>query len=478
MDKKIDICYVISNGFSARMLFQTGLIPQLAENNRIAIISPDINDSNLIAYREEGKIELYEAKDPKDLWSSEYLFKRKYYLEDIRNNHALWEKHIYHTRYSKTVNPWRRIRPYYYYLIHRLIKLFPSIKEKFLKKEKTYLFSKGISDLIFNLRPSLVVSTYPVNLLEARVLFAANQQQIPTVIHLLSWDNITCKGRFPVSADYFVAWGPIMVRELEDYYKVLDERIYACGVPHFDAHVQIKNNPQYQHFVIELGLNPTLPYIFVGMSAPRFAPKEIDIVEHLADQIKMNNFGKEMQLIVRPHPQNVIGNLADQSWLKRLDNIIGDRVKVDYPKVIKSKLVWSMKKDDMGRLSNLLAGATVVLNSGSTISIDALMVGKPVIITSFDGNHKLAYWKSARRLINYPHLKKFVNLGGVKTAFSYNDLNEYIKLFINTPNTDMELRNYTLMQECGEPDGKATQRVIEAMNSILEKTKASSTALS
>ncbi len=52
-------------------------------------------------------------------------------------------------------------------------------------------------------------------------------------------------------------------------------------VYHFDQHLQVKENPNYQSLLKQLGLSPDQPYLFFAMSSPRFAPREIDIVERL-----------------------------------------------------------------------------------------------------------------------------------------------------------------------------------------------------
>ncbi len=464
-----DICYVIAHGFAARMLLQTGLIQQLLEQGKtIAIIAPDISDNNLVALNSHPKITLYESSADTNIWSDNYLFKRKYFLEDIKSNPALWEKHIQATRYNTSKHPWRLIRPFFYGGIYRLNKIFPSIRERFAARESENLRSQEMTDLIEKINPKLVVSTYPVAFLEAKVLYAAKQKSIPTCIHLLSWDNITSKGKFPVSADYYIVWGQIMRDELQEYYRTPDERIYTCGVPHFDNHIKVKNAPKYGELLLELGLKPDLPYIFVAMSSPYFAPGEIDIVEWLAKAIKENIFGDKMQLIVRPHPQNVSGFLADTSWLPRLKKLKNTRVSVDFPQLNKSKLRWSMQQQDMDKLSNLLVGCTVCLNSGSTVSIDALMVGKPSVLTSFDGDKKLSYWKSARRLIDYTHLRKFIDIGGATPIFSYEELGEKIKSYQQNPSLDAEKRSIALQAQCFSDDGKSTERVVEAVLEILK----------
>lgn len=470
-DELTDICYVISHGFAARMLFQTGLIEKLAGLGlRIALITPAPEDNNLKDMQRNPNIRIYGVQSKENLWDEDYLFKRKYYLENIRLNPALWEKHVYSLWYSTSKHPWRRIRPMYYYLIYSMVWLFPGLRKRFLKNEHSYLYSKEIKELIEQIQPRTVVSTYPVNLLEARVLYAAAQQGILRIIHLLSWDNITSKGRFPVMADYYLAWGEVMKQELCSFYKMPEDKIYICGVPHFDHHLVVKNSPYFDILLTELDLQPGNPFLLVAMSSPRFAPKEIDIVEWLAHQVEKDVFGKDMQLVIRPHPQNVQGSMADIGALKRLEQLKSNRVGVSLPKLQKSNLRWSMQQNDMSDLSNLLVGCSVCLNSGSTVSIDALVVGKPVILTSFDGSYKLPYWKSARRLADYTHQKKFIDLGGAKVVNSLGELEKAIQGYLAEPGKDLVQRERALAQECYRNDGNATGRVVDAMVEILKKS--------
>ncbi len=469
----IDICYVISHGFAARMLLQTGLILKLAEDGlRIAVITPDAKDSNLAELSVHPNIEVHDPGITQTIWDDDYGVKRMYYLEDMHSNPVFWEKHLYSIWYTKSKHPWKRIRPFIYYPISRLIKYFPGIRERFKRKEKTYLVDQRATELVKQLRPKLMVSTYPVNFLEAKFMFAAKEEGVRTLIHLLSWDNITSKGIFPVIPDEFILWGNIMYSEAKEYYDIEDKNIQVCGVPHFDHHIKIKKQGVYEDVVEELGLNPTLPYIFVAMSSPRFAPHEMDIVEWLAAEVDQGNFG-EMQLIVRPHPQNVQGAMADKRWIGRLDAIVSSRVAVDYPKLVKSNVRWSMDKSDMDHLSKLLLGCSICLNSGSTVSIDALMMDKPVILTSFDADKELYYWKSARRLVDYTHLKKFVGLGGVDVSRSYAELKEKILAYVNDPARKSKERKYAIEQQCLSNDGNSTERVRAAMHHILQKNEPS-----
>ncbi len=466
-----DFCYVISNGFSARMLFQTGLIPTLANRcNGIALIVPDKNDENLIKYtKDNNNISIFEIQLPNSFWTDDYKFKRKYYLENIKTNPALYEKHIHSIRYNKSLHPWRRIRAFYYILIHLLIPYFPSIKKQFIKNESKYLINNEVIKLISNISPKIVIATYPVNILEAQVLFAAKKNNIKTLIHLLSWDNITSKGRFPVEGDEYISWGPIMTNELIEYYQTPKTHIHECGVPHFDIHLGIKDKATPENLLGELNLDQNKPYIVAAMSAPRFSPHEIDIVEWIAQKIEKGELGKNMQLVIRPHPQNITGNMSDNKWLKRLKKLSSDKVAIDYPILTRSSIQWSMKNNDMIRLSHLLGSSLVCINCGSTISIDSMLVGRPVIIASFDGYFRLPFWKSAKRLIQFTHLKKFIALNGVRVVNNYDELKNNILELNKNPNIDDNKIKNALLQICNNPNGNATELVLEVKINILSK---------
>ncbi|MEO1627384.1 MAG: hypothetical protein AAFV25_19690 [Bacteroidota bacterium] len=214
----IDICYIISHGFAARMLLQTGLILRLLqEGKQIAIVTPDPEDDNLKPLKEYPGLQIIDPDIQQTIWDDDYGFKRMYYLEDMDRNPIFWEKHRYSILYSKSKHPWKRIRPLYYYVIHRLIQYFPSIRTRFQKTEGKHLVSAKASRWIAELKPELVVSTYPINFLEAKFLYAAQQAGCRTLIHLLSWDNITSKGIFPVIPDYFIGWGQVMYEELKEF---------------------------------------------------------------------------------------------------------------------------------------------------------------------------------------------------------------------------------------------------------------------
>jgi len=464
--KDVDICYIISHGFAARLVMQTDLLGKLVEEGlSIAVISPDIDDAVLKNYCKSKGVKLFQYNPVIGKWNDSYIRKRRYLFEKIRENPALLEKHIFDIRYSKSKNPIKRLMPLYWMFLHIIILRFPSLKKHYERNEKKLLNSLQARKLLEKVSPKKLIATYPVNLAESQLLFEANKNRnIETWIHLLSWDNISSKGKFPALADKYIAWGPIMIKELQDYYMINKNKIFGCGVPHFDLHHQVKNFINKNSYLKKIGLEPDVITIFFGMSSPRFAPYEIDIIEDLVKYVEGNEFEKNIQLIVRPHPQNVKGHMADLSWLPRLKKVNDcSKVYVDFPDLNESGLSWSMKSEDMNNLSSLIAISSIVINSGSTISIDALYHDKPVVITAFDGSNKLNYWKSARRLLDYTHLKKIILFGGIDIAFSNKELITAINKYIDEPNYKLIQRQNTLSNELSDINGMATEKTIKAL---------------
>ena len=398
-------------------------------------------------------------------YRSEYERFRRYVFEEVQLNPALQAKHL-HDLHAPASRAWRRLQARMYFPLGRRCSTSPWLASVFRRVEDWNYSSREASKLLRRMDPSLVVSTYPVAAIEAILLSEAQQLGVTTVAQLLSWDNITCKGRFPVVPEYFLTWGSIMKKEIQEHYGVPTDRISICGAAHFDAHMAAPSSDLVEATLSSLGLETKAPYLFFGMSSPYFAPHEIDIVEWLAGAVRKDLFGPSLQLIVRPHPQNVSGNMADFSWLPRLEGLKGERLGVDYPSVEKSQLRWNMAAEDLPRLAALLAGCSISLNSGSTLSLDAITHDKPVILTCFDADYEVPWWESARCGPEYPHLVKLIALGGVRVTGSYQELRSVIDGYLADPGLDSQGRALTKVQECGPCDGLASQRAATALSNL------------
>jgi len=464
----VDVCYVLKDGFPARMVLHSDILPELRRRGlSVALVVPDAKDEAIQTMASQHDVTLYEAPNVYTRLTTEYEWLvRRYLFEDVLANPSLRSWHL--KLKDMAERPIRnQIRAAFYLGVNRL-SLRSRPFRRFLEwiERRVFLDNAEVERLVKRLQPRLLVSTYPVSILEAAFLHEARKAGVTTVSQLLSWDNITSKGRFSVVSDYFVTWGPVMSDELREYYQVPQSRIFECGVAHFDQHLRAVQPGRSQEILREIGLEPDKPYLLFGMSSPTVSPHEIDVVEWLAMQMERRTFGSDLQLIIRPHPQNIQGYTADESWLPRLKALHRGRVRVDYPEMIQGSMAWNMKADDLPRLVNLLDGSAIVLNSGSTLAIDAIIHDKPVVLTLFDGTATVAWHRSIRRYRDVIHMRKLIELGGLRVSGSFDELAADIRRYLEDPSLDAGGRETTRRAECGEVDGGACRRIADVLATL------------
>ena len=463
-----DVLYILSFGFAARTVMHTMLVPELRKCGKTVVaICSGADEPSFKNLAEKKGIKLWPAPATNKWFQSEYLAMRRYFFEDVRQNPALWSRHLREIENGNSIRcQQRRVL----FAVNQVLKGIPPAQTLMEKCETGLIRNPKARLMLRSICPKIVVATYPVNALEAEFLGEAKRIGIPTVVQLLSWDNITCKGRFPVIADYYLSWGPVMTEELYSYYRVDKDRIFETGVAHFDAHVSLVDSAVNQRMLTGMGLSPDQPYLLFGMSSPYFAPHEIDIVETLAHALRQNAFGADLNMVVRPHPQNVSGYMADQSWLPRIRALQGERVGVNWPKLQESEMAWAFQEDDLGELVNLMAGCTINLNSGSTFGIDGLAHGKPVIMTFFDADRQIPWHRSARRAADFIHLRKMIDMKGVFPVWSYEELYRTIAQLMEYPQLSQKARKMALSAYCTAIDGRASERIANTLNTILNKS--------
>jgi glycosyltransferase involved in cell wall biosynthesis len=451
------------------MIFQTGLLRQLTEAGlEVSVVVPDKNDPNLVALGERDGVAVVQfSRRPRPV--DRFLKTiRKYLVEDIRENPPLWDKHQ-ELLGAGNGSGKRQLLARFGLFLGDVVQRFPALRTAFLRWEKNVLLRDAEVAFVRNLAPDLLVSTYPVTVPEPGLLLAAQSLGVPTVLHLLSWDNITAKGHFQALADDYIAWGPTMAEELEEFYGVGPQRITQCGVPHFDLYFGDKELPVGAGPLVQKLLKEQRPYLFFAMSAARYAPGETDILRQLCAAARVGGPLEGVRIVARPHPSALGGVLNDTKTLARLKELETDAgLLVSYPDMTAgSRMNWSVRDTDMYELVYLLRGAAVVLNSGSTVNVEALALGRPVVVTSFDGAEQQPYAKSARRLKDYPHLRKLFADGGGEVTTNTEELLTAITAFLKDPGFRAAERKYALQRQIGSQNGEATSKVARTLQELL-----------
>lgn len=462
---KPHIAFLYENGFGARMMLRSGLSKKLvALGVRVTAISPNADEGYFQQECQENAIRL--EQEPQRYSRIAELFRsyRPYLLDDVMGNACLRSGHFNRLGDRPVLRTTAAA-------INKHLAPLSGFRYASVLFERILNRSRKIKDLLAALRPDLLVLPNPFGEIATIYLLHAKELRIPTVCQMLSWDNITSKGTPLTMPDFFISWGPIMTEEIVATYHFPPDKIYECGVPHFDVY-SLRDKLTPQHILAkQLNLPLQRPYIFYGMVLPECCPNESEILKWLVRQLASNAFTKPCSLVIRPHPQTIRGaDKMDSSRLEQLYAMVGPNVALDFPPVLSDRLFWDLPKSDMYHLASLLAGSAMCINANSTLCLEACMLDRPVINSAFDGWEELPYNQSVRRGLDFIHMAKLLALGGIRVARSFDDLAAHIDAYLDNPDLDRQARALSATQECGPQDGRATERVVETLLSLAHQS--------
>jgi CDP-glycerol glycerophosphotransferase (TagB/SpsB family) len=160
---------------------------------------------------------------------------------------------------------------------------------------------------------------------------------------------------------------------------------------------------------------------------------------------------ENIQFLVRIHRRDDVGRYAA---------IAGSNVKFQVPGAPIAHLDDQrlMEQSDLRLLRDTLAYTDVLVNTASTISIDAAALDKPVVNIKFD-LHKTDYIHSVRRYFDMVHYKPFVGSQATCLATSFDEMLTMIERYLDNSEFEHEQRYQLAKTMCYKVDGKSAERI-------------------
>ena len=222
-------------------------------------------------------------------------------------------------------------------------------------------------------RPDCVVVT-PTNLLgdeEVEYVKAARAVRIPTVIPVMSWDNLTTKGLLHAIPDVLLAWHHGHHEEARVIHRVPESRIVITGSPFFDKWFEPARRISSRAATCgRVGLDPGAPYLLYLGSSANIARDESWLVLALVQALREAEDPalRRLQVVFKPHPG---GSQRNVRALPRLDDA-GVRV-------------WPRERgrpdtvDAVGQFRDVLHHAAAVIGVNTTGMLDAVLCNRPCL---------------------------------------------------------------------------------------------------
>ncbi len=259
-----------------------------------------------------------------------------------------------------------------------------------------------------------VVVVSPVNMRfseEVEIIKAAKDINLPTVIPVLSWDNLSTKGIMHIQPTRLLAWHKGHKEEALKYHGLQEKYIRITGSPFFDKWFEDEGViTDRKEFCDRVGVDFTKQYILYLGSSANIAKDETWFVRKLKSALEHSDDPelRDVQVMFRSHPANWKNGLALQS-----DGI------VVWPK--EGTLPDSY--DTFMDFKNSLEHAKCVVGINTSGMLDAVIYNKPVI-TPLIEEYRLTQQ-------NTQHFRRMQDNEAVYVSNNVDGVVEYIKQILN-----------------------------------------------
>lgn len=296
----------------------------------------------------------------------------------------------------------------------------------------------------------------------APIVLAAEQLQIKTIAFIFSWDNLASKGRMAANFDGYLVWSELMKNELITFYtSIQPQQIEVVGTPQFEPYILSRYGYSEDEFHQRFSLDPSKPTLLFSCGDVSTSPNDPLYIETIAKAIENKELMKSVNLLVRTSPAEApqrFAFLAEKypfiSW--------------NYPKWVQARSnhqeAWSQRiptVEDVHDLKSVLQYSIININMLSTMSLDFMLFGKPVINTVFGNDtNGLA---NDQRFLNYKHVEYVVNSSATYIAKNKEELIADIYLSLSQPKNKFEQQKQLLDLQIGAPLEGTSKRITEVL---------------
>ena len=279
-------------------------------------------------------------------------------------------------------------------------------------------------------------------------LTAARRLRLPVVAQVASWDHTVGKGVISPYCALYVVQNRVMEEDLRRYHGIAPERVRVTGWPQTDLFARRRPRSEYDELLRRYGLDPGRPLVLVAGNTPSNAPYEGRFVERL---VAWREAGGESrpQLLFRPHPR-------DTGWRERFAAAEG-RADV---------LVQEATYTDLDDLAMLLQHVDVVVCNAGTILLDALVGDRPAVCVLYDEGAPPGVSWAAKNVVG-KHYEELAASGAFHRAERFEEVVAGIERALERPQELVEERRAAVEQVVGVVDGRAAERVVEAVVGVL-----------
>lgn len=317
----------------------------------------------------------------------------------------------------------------------------------------------GFGELFATYKPSVVLLAHLFSDTEAALLREARRRNIPTVGFINSWDKLTARYMIRLLPSVLLVYNEHVKEEAMRLADMPERRIEIVGVPQYDFFATTKPCTR-EEYLKRLDLPLDAKILLYAPMGELFSDSDWVMIDRMRMILQNDECFSKVYMLVRFPPNDFVDQkeLKKRSWL--LYNIPGIRYGA------RTKGDWDMTFDDLDNLRDTLAHSSLLVCYASSISIDAALMGKPVINIGFDVIPSPSALKSPTFFYGTEHYEKALRTGGIRLVKSEQDLIMWLKRYLGDPLLDNSGRRRLVDEQCpywGTSGARIAEAVIQSV---------------
>lgn len=445
------IMMTLSRGSLIRNFFHTGVVPTLLRRGlRVVLLTPYPDDPAFSSYRHQNL--LFEP-----LIESKNLRFNKLFIEIEKG--IIFNKTV-RTRYRYRIAG--RVPSRFYFVLRMFffapLSVIPGIKPFFRwvdfhvnpEDQHDYLIKKYKPDLVFSTSAGGDIS----------VIKGARRLGVRSVDMPKSWDTLP-KYLFNVKADHMVVWSEFMKEQAIEAQGYCPEEVIVTGVPQFDFYKDEKRFISREEFCQQFGFDPAKKIILYGSTGGNCCDEMtyIKLLRHYMSEGTL----KDVQVLIRPH----IGYLGDADRFAEAERYPGFALDRSGRQGTTFQDRWDTSESHVNHLVNSFKHAAVCINIASTLSLDALAAGVPVININFDTDPNTSPHFSTKRLYQSDYIEAVVRSVGTRVVESEQAFQETLARILDGDEGVEKEKEAALRYLVFRADGRSAERLADAIADLV-----------
>ncbi len=353
-----------------------------------------------------------------------------------------------HRPYAPTNMKWRlTLRRWRYARTPRLARLMNRVEEQLVPRS-TY------ADVFHDYPPALVVSGDPLRPGDTNLVAEARTHGVPSLGSVRSWDNLL--KRLRTRPDRVTVWNGINAREAIELERYEPHEVTQVGAPQLDPHFDTNRAiVSREELCASMGLDPRQKILLLATSSFTYDSDQTYLIDMLLDAIRSGEIDRGTQIVLRLHPDDRIGR-----YLKYRH---APEVTLDIPESYFATLGWTMARQDVEHLGDLLRHADVTVNFATTVTLESAIFDTPTLLVAFSTIDPEEMERYVVGLHFKMHYKALVERDLVPIAWNREDLVGWINRYCDDPSLYCTQRSEIVRDWVQFTDGRSGQRLADVI---------------